>query len=295
MNLQTEAPPLEVDTERNVGRSVELRPGHHETHVSVTFHNSPQQRSDRQDEAPRDDISRPENNLSVHCELFQYEDKQQYKSIDRNVWDRLEKNRTSEHQPNSGASHSDIVKAARDIVETGVGVAREETFVHNVLEPSEVNATPSMQDNHHQQDQENYYQTTNAMFAHNVLEPTEINATPSAEEKHQQQNKENYCQPADIHQVYEQEPLTRGQGLPPWDVEQNTKTTKLQLSSASQAHFNRYHWEKGTMKEGSSWKSVPEVVLHGVPKDVRFLVLSIRQSSLHQIELKAKATSPANG
>ena len=58
---------------------------------------------------------------------------------------------------------------------------------------------------------------------HNALEPTEINATPSAEEKHMQQNKENYCQPADIHQVYEQEPLTRGQGLPPWDVEQNSK------------------------------------------------------------------------
>ena len=255
---------MEVDTERNVGRSVELRPGHHETHVSVTFHNSPQQRSDRQDEAPRDDITRPENNLSVHCELFPDGDKHQYKSTDRNVWDRLEKNRTVEHEPNSGVAHSDIVKAARDIVETGVGVALEETFVHNVLEPSEVNATHSMQDNHHQQDKEK-----------------------------QQQNKESYCQPADIHQVYEQEPLTRGQSLPPWDVEQNTKTTKLQLSSASQAHFNLYHWEKGTRKEGSSWKSVPEVILHGVPKDVRFLVLSVRP--LHQTKLKAKATSPANG
>ena len=237
MNLQTEAPPLEVDTGRSMGRSVELRPGHHETCVSVTFHNSPQQHSDRQDEAPGDDISRPENNLSVHCELFPDGDKQQYKSIDRNVWDRLEKNRT---------------------------------VVHNVLEPSEGNATTSMQDNHHQQIKENYYQTTNAIFAHNVLGPTEINAAPNAEKKHQQQNKENYCQPADIHQVYEQEPLTRDQGLPPWDVEQNTKTTKLQLSSASQAHFNRYHWEKGTRKEGSSWNSVPEVILHGVPKDVRF-------------------------
>ena len=267
MNLQTEAAPLEVDTKTSVGRSVELKPGHHETHVSVTFHNSPQQRSHRQDEAPRDDISRPENKLSVHCELFPDGDKHQYKSIDRNVWDRLEKNRTSERQPNSGASHLEIVQASRDIadvIETGVGVAREETFVQNVLEPSKVNATPSVQDNHHQQDKEK-----------------------------QQQNKESYCQPADIHQVYEQEPLTRGQGLPPWDVEQNTKTTKLQLSSASQAHFNLYHWEKGTRKEGSSWKSVPEVILHGVPKDVRFLVLSVRP--LHQTKLKAKATSPANG
>ena len=122
MNLQTEAPPLEVDTERSMGRSVELRPGHHETCVSVTFHNSPQQRSDHQDEAPRDDISRPENNLSVHCELFPDGDKHQYKSTDRNVWDRLEKNRTVEHEPNSGVAHSDIVKAARDIVETGMSV-----------------------------------------------------------------------------------------------------------------------------------------------------------------------------
>ena len=278
MNLQTEAPPLEVDTERSVGRSVELRPGHHETYVSVTFHNSPQQRSHRQDEAPRDDISRPGKNLSMQSELFPDGDSQQYKSMDRNVWDRL-KNRTLEHEPSFGASHSEIMKAARDIadvIETGVGVAREETFVQNVLEPSKVNATPSVQDNHHQQDKENYYQATNDMFAHNVLEPMEINATPNTEKKHQQQNKENYCQPVDIHQIYEQEPLTRGQDLPPWDDQQNSKTTKLQLSSVSKVHFNRYHWEKGTRKEGSSWKSVPEVILHGVPKDVRFLFLNVR-------------------
>ena len=261
MNFQTEAPPLEVDTERSVGRSVELRPGHHETHVSVTFHNSPQQPSHRKDEAHRDDTSGSEKNVSVHCELFPNGDK--YKSVDRNVWDRLEKNRTLEHQPSSGASHA--------VIETGVGVAHDDTFVHNVLDSSEVNATPSIQYNHHQQDKENYYQTTNVMFAHNVLEPTETEATPDAEEKQQQQNNENYYQPADIRQIYEQEPLTRGQVLPPWDVEQN-----LQLNPGSQAHFDRYHWQKGTRKEGNSWNSAPEVILHGVPKDVRYLVLSVR-------------------
>ena len=193
-----------------------LKPGYYETRLSVTFNNTPQRRSSRQDEATRTHKSRQEEE------------------------DRF-----------------------RQDCET-----QDVSFAHNVLELSEISADLNTQKRYQQKDRENYLEPRDVAFVCNDSEPAGINATLSSI---QQQDEEIFFQAANID---DQESLVRGHGLPPCEVEQNTKATKLQPSPFGQAHFNRYHWEKGTRKGDSSWKSVPQVILHGVPKDVRFFVLT---------------------
>ena len=300
-----DAPPLKVDAERNMGRSVELRPGYHETRVSITFHNSPQQQQSNsyQDETRRVEESKMKENFSVQCELFPDKNEEQYKSVQRNVWNRLEQSKRVEHESSSGpSSHSEVGQTAMGIVggiESGFGMTQEETLIHNgnhfqedmenygqtediasahnVKKFLEISATPNIRDRHQQQDEEEHQQNEQKNFqTKDVSEPLGSDASRNSHEKHQQQDKEKFYQTTDIYQSYEQEPFMKDHGIPPWDAKLDTKATKLQLSLANQAHFNRYHWEKGTRREDRSWKSVPQVILHGVPKHVRFLVPNVR-------------------
>ena len=42
------------------------------------------------------------------------------------------------------------------------------------------------------------------------------------------------------------------------------------MDRSNTSYFKRYHWQKGVSDQNhTGWKNVPEVIIHGLPKDVR--------------------------
>ena len=234
--MQTEA--LEVDVERSVDRSVHSN----KSSMCVTVPNSPQGDS-RQDTAVKD----------FHDELDPGPLQEKYDEKNMDMREYLKERKRMRH-----GGHSD-----RKIATPNTEHSRQGTFDQMETEDKikirdRIETSPVVVDDRHRS--ADYRSSDCAEINKSYNKEETYHGHHSAGEHHGAVSSSQNYHPTLLHQE---------QGVPPWDINHNTVSKKR----PTQIHINPYYWEKKAREEdnsmSSSWKSAPEVVIHGIPKDVR--------------------------